>query len=54
MEISPLPHKAPFIVTTHVEPTPLASPMEEVTSSVSDDVMQDPPTEAPKQPAILE
>ncbi|CAF9929489.1 cell division cycle- protein [Imshaugia aleurites] len=50
MEISPLPHKAPFFVTTHVEPTPLTSPMEEVTSTLIEDAMQESPTEPPKQP----
>ncbi|KAF6233035.1 hypothetical protein HO173_008791 [Letharia columbiana] len=54
MEISPLPHKAPFVVSTHVEPTPLTSPMEEVPLSLLEDVMQDSPTEAPKQPAPSE
>ena len=54
MEISPLPHKAPFVVTTRVEPTPLITPLEEVISSVSEDMMQDSPPEPPKLPAPSE
>lgn len=54
MEISPLPHKAPFVVTTCVEPTPLITPLEEVISSVSEDMMQDSPPQPPKLPAPSE
>ncbi|KAM0796611.1 hypothetical protein BDR22DRAFT_518448 [Usnea florida] len=54
MEISPLPHKAPFVVTTRVEPTPLTTPLEEVIPSVSEDMMQDSPPEPPKLPAPSE
>lgn len=53
MEISPLPHKIPFTVTTEVEPTPLVTPMEEDTP-VMMDVIQDSPADVIKQPALQE
>ena len=53
MEISPLPHKAPFVVTTQVEPTPQLTPMEEDLPA-SMDMMQDSPLDTVKQPAPLE
>jgi len=53
MEISPLPHKAPFVVTTHIEPTPQTTPMEEDTP-VSMDTMQYSPLDTVKHPAPLE
>ncbi|KAL6714602.1 m-phase inducer phosphatase [Lecanora helva] len=53
MEISPLPHKAPFVVTKQVDPTPEIIPMEEDTPSTVD-VMQDSPLDTAKQPALPE
>lgn len=50
MEISPLPHKAPFVVTTQVEATPEMTPMEDDTSA-SMEVMQDMLSDNVKQPA---
>ncbi|KAL9124858.1 MAG: hypothetical protein Q9217_005863 [Psora testacea] len=47
MEISPLPHKPPFVVEKQIEPTPMETPTEDVT--IGPDVMQDSPCEPPRQ-----
>ena len=48
MEISPLPHKAPFVVETQIEPTPDETIEEDVTPGP--DTMQDTPMEPPRAP----
>lgn len=46
MEVSPLPHKAPFVVETQIEPTPLetiiadASPAMDTTQDLVSDLMK--------------
>ena len=52
MEISPLPHKAPFVVESQVEPTPEETVMKNDFRNV--DTMQDPPAETVPQPALQE
>ncbi|KAL8784604.1 MAG: hypothetical protein Q9213_003859 [Squamulea squamosa] len=56
MEISPLPHKAPYQVTTEIvrqSPTPETTPSLDITMSCTES-MQQPPTEAPSRPAYME
>ena len=52
MDISPLPHKTPFVVETQVEPTPMETFTEEFSSSVDFDNMEDYPME-PSRPIGL-
>ena len=53
MDLSPLPHKAPFLVTTEVEPTPqIVSLEEDKTPSI--EAMQDSLMEGLQQPAPQE
>lgn len=53
MEISPLPHKAPFVVAAEIEPTPQISSSEEDKPPFMEDV-QDSLMEGLQQPAPLE
>lgn len=56
MDISPLPHKAPFAMAARIyltSPTPEATPPEEVKSDLHS-VMQETPTDAPAHAAPLE
>ena len=50
MDVSPLPHKVPFVMATQVEPTPQISPMEEATP-LSTESMQDISMDSTKQSA---
>lgn len=52
MEVSPLPHKAPFIMTTELQ-TP-SEQQEDDSTNLSPDVMQDSPLEAFKQRPVQE
>ncbi|KAL8648798.1 MAG: hypothetical protein Q9226_005841 [Calogaya cf. arnoldii] len=56
MEISPLPHKAPYQVTTQIlrqSPTPDTTPNLDITMSCEES-MQQPATEAPSRPTYIE
>ena len=53
MDLSPLPHKAPFVVTAEVEPTPQIISLEE-DNTPSTEAMQDSLMEGLQQPAPQE
>lgn len=53
MEISPLPHKIPFLITAQVDLTPQVTPMEEDAPAPMD-ATQDSPLDTMKQPALHE
>ena len=52
MEISPLPHKAPFVVEPQIEPSPEEAVIDEGPTDV--DIMQDSPSEPIPQPVLHE
>lgn len=53
MDLSPLPHKAPFLVTTEVEPAPQIISLEEeqtpLTEATQDSLMEGLPQPAPQE-----
>lgn len=54
MDISPLPHKTPFVVETQIEPTPIELDADEASSSADIDIIEDSPIEPPRPIGLQE